>query len=151
MPLSSKSKGFIQHMSIVSIDHIISIVAVHGLNPKNTEFHAEKTWTSEKTQKLWLRDFLPAQLPSARIFIFGYNSNVAFETSSAGLSEHAGNLLNLVSLERKVCKALISRLRRSVVCDFFWIFETDISQDTPHRPLIFICHSLGGIVVKEVS
>ena len=80
----------------------VSIVAVHGLNPKNTESHAEKTWTSEKTNKLWLRDFLPSKVPYARIFIFGYNSNVALETSSAGLSEQAENLLNLVTLERLV-------------------------------------------------
>jgi len=105
-------------MSIVLSDHAVSIVAVHGLNPKNTESHAEKTWTSEKTNKLWLRDFLPTKIPSARIFIFGYNSNVAFETSSAGLSEHAGNLLNLLHLERKVCRLLFPLMVHSVFCDF---------------------------------
>ena len=60
------------------------------------------TWTSEKTDKLWLRDFLPSKAPHARVFVFGYNSNVVFETSTAGLSEQAENLLNLVSLERRV-------------------------------------------------
>jgi hypothetical protein len=92
------------------------------LNPKNTDDHARRTWTSANN-KLWLRDFLPSQLPRARILIFGYNSNVAFQTSAAGLSEHAENLLNLLHLERKGAR---------------------------ERPLIFICHSLGGIIVKEV-
>src|SRR5277367_3733735 len=40
----------------------VDIVAVHGLGGD-----AYKTWTHENG-KLWLRDFLPDQLPGARIF-----------------------------------------------------------------------------------
>lgn len=99
-----------------------SIVAVHGLNPLNTEFHAEHTWTADG--KLWLRDFLPKDLPNARVLLFGYNSNVAFETSIAGVREQALNLLNRLKLKR---------------------------GDAVDRPIIFVAHSLGGIVVKRVS
>jgi len=98
----------------------IDLVAVHGLNPTNTEFHAEQTWTAEG--KLWLRDFLPSRAPTARVLLFGYNSNVAFETSTAGVLEQAENLLNRLKSKRATA---------------------------PDRPLIFICHSLGGIVVKQ--
>ncbi|KAL4870668.1 hypothetical protein BDV12DRAFT_195147 [Aspergillus spectabilis] len=80
-----------------------SIVAIHGLNPKNKERHAERTW--EVNGNIWLRDFLPKQLPQARILLFGYNSSVTIRSSAAGG------------------------------------YET--------RPIIFIAHSLGGIVVKE--
>lgn len=97
-----------------------SIVAVHGLNPTNTEFHAEATWTDG--DKLWLKDFLPAQLPNARILLFGYNSNVAFETSISGVRENAVNLLNRLVNKR---------------------------ANTEERPIIFVAHSLGGIVVKR--
>src|SRR5947207_6790843 len=69
-----------------------SLVAVHGLNPTNIEFHATATWTAQG--KLWLRDFLPARLPTVRVLIFGYNSNVAFGSSSAGVLEQSENLLN---------------------------------------------------------
>lgn len=105
---------------------IYSIVAVHGLNPFNTEFHAEKTWSARDGQGgevLWLRDFLPQQLPTARVLLFGYNSNVAFETSILGVREQAENLLNRLKLKRR---------------------------GAPNRPIVFVAHSLGGIVVKRV-
>ena len=73
---------------------------MHGLNPTNTEFHAEQTWTAEG--KLWLRDFLPSRVPTARVLLFGYNSNVAFETSTAGVLEQGENLLNRLKSKRAV-------------------------------------------------
>ena len=105
---------------------IRSIIAIHGLNPLATISNAHSTWTAEKGKesKNWLRDaeFLPAKLPHARIMLFGYNSSPAFASSNAGLNEHAKNLLfNL-------------RLRR---------------QDCPQRPIVFICHSLGGLLAKR--
>ncbi|KAI8633498.1 hypothetical protein F5Y19DRAFT_413884 [Xylariaceae sp. FL1651] len=98
----------------------IDVIAVHGLNPLDKPDHGEATWTVG--DKLWLRDFLPNRAPRARICIFGYNSNVAFGSAAAGVREQAEHLLNQ-----------LERLR--------------IGQ--PDRPLIFICHSLGGIVVKR--
>lgn len=92
-----------------------SIVAVHGPNPINTEFHAEAIWTVN--DKLWLRAFLPRQLPSARVLLFGYNANVAFQTSVAGVREQGINLLNRLALKR---------------------------EEAEERPIIFIAHSLGG-------
>ncbi|KAK6952740.1 hypothetical protein Daesc_005034 [Daldinia eschscholtzii] len=70
----------------------IDIVAVHGLNPLDKPSHAEATWTAG--DKLWLKDFLPEKLPTARVLLFGYNSNVAFQTATSGVREQAENLLN---------------------------------------------------------
>jgi hypothetical protein len=77
---------------------------VHGLNPTNKEFHARQTWTADESKKLWLSDsdFLPKQFPQARVLLFGYNSNVAFKTSTAGVREQAENLLNRLKIERPV-------------------------------------------------
>ncbi|KAL1985939.1 hypothetical protein VTN96DRAFT_7204 [Rasamsonia emersonii] len=119
MSTDSVSRNFLKTL-VPCEDANIDIVAVHGLNPKDKEFHAEETWKSG--DKLWLRDFLPEQLPRARILLFGYNSNVGFQSSAAGVREQAINLLNRLWLER---------------------------QGVEVRPLIFIAHSLGGIVVKE--
>ncbi|KAA6414866.1 MAG: hypothetical protein FRX48_01616 [Lasallia pustulata] len=113
------SKNFLKVL-VSPEDPDVDIIAVHGLNPTNTEFHAEATWTVE--DKLWLRDFLPPQLPSARVLLFGYNANVAFETSIAGVREQAINLLNRAASKR---------------------------EEAAERPIVFLAHSLGGIVVKR--
>lgn len=103
----------------------IDIVALHGLNG-----HWEKTWQSDKSTSkgggaMWLRDFLPQQIPHARIMSFGYDSVLLFSKSTSDVGTFAEQLL----------ESLLSR-RMNVP-------ET--------RPIIFICHSLGGIVVKKVS
>ncbi|KAI9720649.1 MAG: hypothetical protein M1812_002829 [Candelaria pacifica] len=112
--------NFLQEL-VVPEDPDVDIVAVHGLNPVNKESHAHLTWTGSN-DKLWLRDFLPERLPRARVLLYGYNSNVAFSSSSAGVREFADNLLERLYYKRK---------------------------KAPSRPVIFVCHSLGGIIVKE--
>ncbi|VTT69035.1 unnamed protein product [Fusarium fujikuroi] len=94
----------------------VDITAVHGLNGK-----AFKTWTQDG--KLWLADFLPLEIPYARIFTFGYDSRVAFTGSASRVDDHARNLLERLMAKRR--------------------------QFSEERPLLFICHSLGGIVVKR--
>lgn len=114
-----------------------SIVAVHGLNiPINgkawkAESFGINTWVSDdpnkpgnaKFKKLWLKDFLPESFPRARVMVFGYNSNVGLNTSTAGVAGAADDLL--------------AKLRHK-------------RRDINDRPILFLCHSLGGIVVKLV-
>ncbi|ETS83166.1 hypothetical protein PFICI_05042 [Pestalotiopsis fici W106-1] len=115
----SSAKNFLRVLA-KPLEPDIDIVAVHGLDPLGGKSHAEATWTAGKS--LWLRDFLPERLPKARILLFDYNANVAFQTSTAGVLEQAASLLNQLAIAR------------------------DGQKD---RRLIFICHSLGGIVVKR--
>jgi hypothetical protein len=63
-------------------------VAVHGLGGD-----AFTTWTHPKSMAFWLRDFLPEQIPDARIMTFGYNADVAFGQSTAEIADHAKSLL----------------------------------------------------------
>ncbi|KAI1177631.1 hypothetical protein F4777DRAFT_540755 [Nemania sp. FL0916] len=98
----------------------IDIVAIHGLNPFDNQSHATATWTANG--KLWLRDFLPKRVPRARICLYGYNSSVALGSSAAGIREHGENMLNHLEQAR---------------------------TNSPRRPIIFLCHSLGGLVVKR--
>jgi surfactin synthase thioesterase subunit len=56
---------------------------------------------------------------------FGYNSGIAFSGSVSGIDDFAISLL----------QSLMTRRRRA---------------KTEHNPLIFVCHSLGGIVFKKV-
>ena len=100
----------------------IDIVAVHGLMG-----HPYTTWTRGKDPngKAWISDFLPSQLPHARVFSYGYDSNFVHSSSIARIPEFAMNLLAWL------------KLRRS-------------TESERQRPLLFICHSLGGIIVKKV-
>lgn len=72
---------------------------------------------------MWLRDTLPSLVPGARIFTYGYNS-ATWSGDKAGIYEFALDLLERIRIARRT-------------------FE---EQD---RGIVFICHSLGGLVVKK--
>jgi tetratricopeptide (TPR) repeat protein len=99
-----------------------SIIAVHGLDPLNNEEHGLSTWSQDGVT--WLKDFLPHhhRVKPLRVLVFGYNSSAVFGASTAGVYGAAESLINQLSLVRKDC---------------------------PMRPIVFVCHSLGGIVVKR--
>ena len=79
---------------------------MHGLNPRNTSRHGEKTWTAGQNEKkkLWVKGFLPEKSPNVRVLLFGYTAIVAFKTSTAG--EAAENLLDRLRHKRKVWLSL---------------------------------------------
>jgi hypothetical protein len=76
----------------------------------------------------WPEDLLAEDFKDARILTYGYDSRVSqFFKGSANqnnVSAHGRSLLNALELHRRQC---------------------------PKRPTIFVVHSLGGIVLKEVS
>lgn len=75
----------------------------------------------------WPRDLLPRAFPQARIATWGYDvqiEGVSTATSQASLFHHSENLLSDLVMLRK-------------------------SDAAKLKPLIFIAHSLGGIVVKD--
>lgn len=80
-----------------------SIVAVHGLNPFGNPNHAEDTWKASNGA-FWLRDdqYLPKHAANARIMLYGYNSNVAFRTSTAGVDGQVDDLLDRLDWKRTV-------------------------------------------------
>lgn len=98
----------------------VDVVAVHGL-----QGHPYTTWTHENGN-LWLKHELPEDVPCARILTFGYDSTIAFSRSVATIEDVALQLLTGLRLERDNDKAVGAR-----------------------RPIVFVCHSLGGIVVKK--
>ncbi len=99
----------------------VDLVAVHGL-----QGDAHKTWKA-KDGTLWLRDLLPKDVPQARILTFGYDSTMAFTPSVSTMQDIARSLLNRLSGMRS---------------------NTD-KKKSHKRPIVFICHSLGGIVLKK--
>lgn len=108
----------------------VSIVFVHGLMGDR-----HKTWrgTSSNGVKLepWPKLLLSKDIPRSRILSFGYDARVINKDNSSGripaesASEHA--------------RELVYTLRD---------FRSDTR--TVGRKIMFICHSLGGIVCKDV-
>ncbi|KAB5575996.1 Alpha/Beta hydrolase protein [Coniochaeta sp. 2T2.1] len=98
------------------------VFVIHGLHGGAT-----KTWKHPESGNIWFRDMLPGLIrseahgASARIWTYGYPANVAFQTSS--IYDFAQALLNRVKDVRK-----------------------DNNQD---RKIVWICHSLGGLVLKQ--
>ncbi|KAI8626193.1 ankyrin [Xylariaceae sp. FL1651] len=97
-------------------------------NTNNPDVISEMSDTSELSESVyWPRDLLPEIIPQARVLTFGYDTNIRHSLggpiSQNRLSDHAGDFL--AALEG--CR-----------------------HRNPCRPLVFIAHSLGGLLVKDM-
>ncbi len=75
----------------------------------------------------WPSDLLPATVPTARILTYGYDTRIRHWASQP--------------------------ISRNTVRDIAWDFLVALEarrREEPTRPLMFVVHSLGGIVVKEL-
>ena len=97
-----------------------SIVIIHGLDGDATQ-----SWTNPDTKAFWPKDFLPLDIPEGRVLNFGYNAVATFGNTTADIVDHAKDLLSSLVDKRE-------------------------EEPEKTRPIIFIAHSLGGIVVKQV-
>jgi hypothetical protein len=100
-------------------DANVDIVAVTGLGG-----HALGSFRSTDGLSVWLRDFAPEDIPRARFITYGYDTAVVASHSNQGVHELAHTLLD----------GLVTFRQRT---------------QTQQRPLLFVCHSLGGVVLKE--
>lgn len=102
-------------------DSQVDLVFVHGLTGKSM-----KTWRNAKTEFSWPTEIAKDIGPS-RVITFGYDVDVTSffgHTSKSRLGEHAQDLIGD-----------LARLRDDT--------------DTETRPIIFITHSMGGLVVQK--
>ncbi|KAJ5108899.1 hypothetical protein N7456_005574 [Penicillium angulare] len=101
-------------------DPVVDICFIHGLTGDR-----DKTWTAIGQTTPWPKTLLPSKL-DARILSYGYNAHIAQKSvaSSNRLIDHAQNLLGDLTADRGFCNA-------------------------SSRPLIFVAHSLGGLVCKK--
>ena len=116
-----------------------SIVFVHGLFGNR-----ETTWTHKPTKTFWPLTLLASDLPSARILTFGYDADVvrAIDTTGSNtLRDHGKSLANDLALRRMRSHSVHSMLRRKA---------SFVDRIQNHLPIIFVAHSLGGLVVEQV-
>lgn len=94
-----------------------------------TSVTEQSTASSIHGDVFWPRNLLPEDFPQARIMVYGYDTKVTKYMSAAtnqnGVYHHSKDLLHALARERE-------------------------QEQELHRPLIFIAHSLGGIIVKEM-
>ncbi|KAL8792387.1 MAG: hypothetical protein Q9195_005000 [Heterodermia aff. obscurata] len=102
----------------------VDIVFVHGLTG-----NAFNTWLDKETRVHWPSMLLRQDMKESRILSFGYDADVvgiwgSGPASSSRLSNHAGNLIGRLVRERE-------------------------RSDTETRKVIFVAHSLGGLVTEQ--
>ena len=97
---------------------VADIIAVTGLAG-----HAFGSWSSSPRQ-MWLRDFLPQDIPNVAIYTYGYNSRLQNAPSRSIISDHARRFVDKLAYLRS-------------------------TNTGPPRPLILIGHSLGGLIIKK--
>jgi hypothetical protein len=126
-----KSRASIAHLSSSCILTWHSFIAVPGINSRDSSsdrnafdtFTAYKDGGDGRRNTNWLQDydFLPKTVPHSRVLLHSYDAAATFGPSLVGIWQRAQELLNL----------LLHARRRD-----------------PCRPVIFIVHSLGGLIVK---
>ncbi|KFA75868.1 hypothetical protein S40288_01931 [Stachybotrys chartarum IBT 40288] len=106
-------------------DAKVDIVLVHGLNGA-----PDSTWTAANGV-FWPTDLLPASLKDvkANVLVYGYNADVYSRRNGRSASDnfihqHAQTLVTSLTFFR-------------------------LGEGTYKNPIIWICHSLGGILVKR--
>ncbi|KFY33768.1 hypothetical protein V494_07314 [Pseudogymnoascus sp. VKM F-4513 (FW-928)] len=120
-PTTESSNGSLGPAIVADVANAqVDIVFLHGLTG-----HRENTWTATGDKEPWPKALLPKDLPTARIIMYGYDADVVNLTRVAGqntVREHATNLINELAANR---------------------------MNAVGRPIIFVVHSLGGIVCQD--
>ncbi|KAK2018048.1 hypothetical protein LZ32DRAFT_393934 [Colletotrichum eremochloae] len=97
----------------------VDIIVVPGIGT-----HAFDCWMSTNNDDIWIRDFLRVSISNVRILLCGPETGLTSSTSTGSIETLGGELLEQIIAFR--------------------------NQDrTSHRPLLFVAHSLGGLLVKQ--
>ncbi|KAI5460176.1 hypothetical protein BGZ63DRAFT_512083, partial [Mariannaea sp. PMI_226] len=83
----------------------------------------ESDWTAEGQSMPWPQTLLPSKVEDARILSYGYRITLT-ETHGPSFQYHSMNLLVSLADDRSAC-------------------------DATYRPLIFVAHGAGGLLIKQ--
>lgn len=94
----------------------------------------------------WLHDLLPSFVENARIITYGYDAR----THGSGHMtiqlpyDHAITFVTRLCTFRRDTQVRVAYTGQ-------YVELADESEQTEQRPIVFLAHSLGGILVKSVS
>jgi hypothetical protein len=106
---------------------------------------------------MWLRDFLPDQIPNARIMSYGYNSIVAFTKSVGDIDDFARDLLTRLSGKRQTVQVSEFQFMILYLCHFlnvvfflqtpnlFFILSTIVVKNVTNKPCYLISSLTGDL------
>lgn len=114
-----------------------------GENKKGEGKVGDNKKEKDKEKAFWLRDYLPEEFPGARVYTFGYDARVFFSLATGNIESFAKTLLEDIKAVRT------KREVRSMSNKEGGVELISIKEQ--RRPIIFIAHSMGGLVLKKVS
>ncbi|KAI1126898.1 hypothetical protein F5Y10DRAFT_243740 [Nemania abortiva] len=105
---------------VVVRTHEVDCIAISGLAS-----HPFGSWQPKGEDKsfMWLRDELPRTMPGSRSILYGYDTTLVNSKSFQTIADLASSLVNLIKANG-------------------WHLSNS-------KPLVFLAHSLGGIILKE--
>ncbi|GAB1317905.1 Nephrocystin [Madurella fahalii] len=103
-------------------EELVDIVSVHDVHEDSFE-----AWTDPKSGVNWLSDFLPQDVRVGRVLAYGYDSS-----ASAMFASDASETI------QRMAESLVQELRADRQF-----------ADALRRPMIFVCHGMGGVLVKK--
>ncbi|KAI1778487.1 hypothetical protein F4818DRAFT_302826 [Hypoxylon cercidicola] len=105
-------------------DHEFECIAISGLASHPFGSWAPKGQGQDGDRSfMWIRDELPSVMPNTRVSIYGYDTTLIKSNSFQSIQDMAASLIHHIKASG-------------------WAMESA-------RPLVFLAHSLGGIVLKE--
>ncbi|KAL8907863.1 MAG: hypothetical protein Q9171_005688 [Xanthocarpia ochracea] len=85
--------------------------------------HAMGSWKSPDNNDLWLRDYLPDDVRNIRVLLYGYDTSILGNDSKDSIENLGSRFLESIKAFR--------------------------AENADRRPIVFIGHSLGGLLIKE--
>ncbi|KAL7919211.1 hypothetical protein ACQKWADRAFT_210864 [Trichoderma austrokoningii] len=122
-------------------DATIDVIAVSGLSS-----HPFGSWKARGGTFMWLRDEVAKKFNKARVLLYGYDTSLVNSSSFQDVSDVALRLssdTNAIRGGRPVSPSFAQKIN----------YELNHSQAQDvlvPSPIVFVAHSLGGLVVKEV-
>jgi len=85
-----------------------SIIAVHGLGS-----HAIGAFKAKDNNSVWLRDFLPKDIPTARMLVYGYDTTITDKDAKYSIKDLGRAFLDSYKAFREATQVTCTALHKA--------------------------------------